>query len=158
MSDVPVTAWQQPEIIRHTQRVLDSFRHWTGRELLPRSGTPAEQARALFEAPLVVLSDGTEADPILNYGNAAALSLWEMTWEQFTRTPSLRTAEPARQPGRARALADVTRKGYVSDYTGVRIASTGRRFKIQDATVWIVLDERGTIIGKAATFAAWTYL
>ena len=31
---------------------------------------------------------------MLNYGNRAALTLWEMSWEELTRTPSRLTAEP----------------------------------------------------------------
>ncbi|MDH5580197.1 MAG: MEKHLA domain-containing protein, partial [Betaproteobacteria bacterium] len=80
--------------------MLDSFRYWTGRELLIRSGPVEDHAQALFDAPFVVVSHGTEPDPILNYGNQAALDLWEMTWEQLTRTPSRHTAEPVHREER----------------------------------------------------------
>jgi len=32
----------------------------------------------MFEAPFVLISHGTEDDPILNYGNRVALWLWQM--------------------------------------------------------------------------------
>lgn len=150
--------WRRPEIVRHTQRLLDSFRHWTGRELLPRAGTPAAQSRALFEAPVAVVADGTETDPILNYGNAVALELWEMSWEELTRTPSRQTAEPVHQAERARLMAEVSKHGHIGDYRGVRITRAGRRFSIENAVVWIVRDEQETIIGKAAAFDRWTWL
>ncbi len=146
----------RPEIVVHTQRLLNSFKRWTGRELMERRGAVEEQSRALFNAPFVVVSDGTQADPVLNYGNAAALKLWVMTWEQLTSIPSRQTAEPVHQSERARLMAEVTANGFIANYKGIRIASTGARFSIDNAIVWIVTDESQKIIGKAATFATWT--
>ena len=127
-----------------------------GRELVSREGSPLDQAQRLFEAPIVVVSHGTEADPILNYGNAAALALWEMTPEQFTRTPSRLTAEPMHRDERARLLERTRRDGYVDDYSGVRISATGRRFRIERAIVWNLTDAEGRHRGQAATFSEWT--
>ena len=45
--------------------------------------------------------------------------------------------------------------GYVDDYSGVRIASSGRRFTIAGATVWNVADHRGAPLGQAASFGTW---
>jgi hypothetical protein len=67
--------WQQQAIINHSQRLLHSFQHWTGRSLLDVNGSPVEIAQALFEAPFVLVSHGTEPDPIFNYGNRRALEL-----------------------------------------------------------------------------------
>lgn len=147
-----------PELITHIQRLLDSHRHFTGRELIERSGDPAEEAERIHRAPFVVASHGGEADPILNYGNLQALSLWEMEWAAFTRTPSRRTAEAPRREERQRLLDAVTRDGYIDDYSGVRISSSGRRFRIERATVWNLIDEAGEPIGQAATFGGWEYL
>lgn len=138
--------------------MLDSFHHWTGRELLHRSGSIEDQAHALFDAPFVVVSHGTDPDPILNYGNHTALELWDMTWEQFTQTPSRQTAEPLNQEERAALLKAAGRQGYFEGYRGVRISSTGRRFLVEDAAVWNVLDLSGRRIGQAATFARWSFL
>ena len=77
--------------------LLNSYVHWTQTELIDRHGTPLEQAQRLFAAPFVVASHGREAEPILNYGNAQALKLWEMNWEEFITTPSRLTAEPVNQ-------------------------------------------------------------
>lgn len=141
-----------------SQRLLDSFCHWTGKELLARGGSVSEQAYRLFLSPSVVVSHGLEADPILNYGNQAALDLWEMTWEELTRTPSHRTAEPVSQEERARMLRIVEKQGYFDRYRGVRISATGRRFLVEEAIVWNVMDEQGQRIGQAATFSRWTRL
>ena len=152
--------WQDPAVIAQTQRLIDSFRHWTGRELVDCIGkaTPADQARALFDAPFVVVADGLEPDPVLNYGNKMALALWEMDWTQLTRTPSRQTAEPGFQPERAQRMAQVAAHGFIDTYSGVRISSSGRRFMIEKATVWVVIDSQGNKFGKAATFAEWRYL
>ena len=143
-------------VVAWSQLLLDSFHRWTGRELLPRGGLPDEQAQRLFAAPFIVVSHGVEADPILNYGNQQALDLWELSWEQLTRTPSRLTAEPTNQEERARMLAIAEAQGYFSGYRGIRISSKGTRFLIEDATVWNVVNRQGVRLGQAATFARWT--
>jgi hypothetical protein len=145
-----------PFIVAWSQLLLDSFHRWTGRELLMRTGSPEEQARALFAAPYVVVSHGTEPDPILNYGNQTALGLWELSWAQLTSTPSRLTAEPMNRDERARMLAVAEAQGYFPCYRGVRVSATGRRFLIEEATVWNVVDHDGVRLGQAATFARWT--
>ena len=142
----------------HSQLLLDSFARLLGRELVSREGSAAEQAERLFRAPFVVVSHGIEADPVLNYGNAAALALWEMTPEQLARTPSRLTAEPVHRDERARLLDRTRRDGYVDDYSGVRISATGKRFRIERAIVWNLTDAEGRHRGQAATFDAWTPL
>ncbi|MFO0906176.1 MAG: MEKHLA domain-containing protein [Pirellulales bacterium] len=144
--------WAQREWIAHTQLLLDSYRRFLGRELLPRDGSPREQSRALYEAPFVVVSHGTEDDPILNYANRTALRLWEMELDDFLRTPSRHTAEPMHRDERAQLLERTRRDGYVDDYQGIRIAKSGRRFRIEQAVVWNLVDAAGRYAGQAATF------
>lgn len=143
-------------LVTWSQLLLDSFRRWTGRDLLIRAGTPDAQAHALFAAPFVVVSHGTEADPLLNYGNQQALDLWALSWAQLTSTPSRLTAEAMNRDERARMLAVAGQQGYYSGYRGIRVSSTGKRFLVEDATVWNVVDGRGVCMGQAATFARWT--
>lgn len=142
---------------RHLTRLLDSHLRLTGRELIPR--TPGTELSAAIDAAgIVLLSHGTEADPILNYGNRLALELWEMDWKTFTSMPSRLTAEPADRDTRERFMADVRSKGYSDDYKGIRISRTGRRFRIEQAVVWNVADERGAYVGQAASFPKWSYV
>ncbi len=148
--------WSYPSVIVWSRLLLESFHRWTGRDLFTRTGSPDEQAQALFAAPFVVVSHGTEFDPVLNYGNQAALDVWETTWEQLTKMPSRLTAEPMNREERARMLAVAEARGYFSGYRGVRISSTGKRFMVEDATVWNVVDGQGIRVGQAATFARWT--
>jgi hypothetical protein len=150
--------WQTDFVMAQTDRLARSLKKWTGRELLPGVSNLAELAQKVFEAPFVLVSHGLEADPILNYGNRAALALWEMSWEELTRTPSRLTAEAPDREERARLLAAVARHGFIDDYTGVRISKTGRRFRIARATVWNLLTEAGKPCGQAAMFDRWEYL
>ena len=143
---------------RHARRLAHSHLRWTGRDLLPPEHDTRELARKLFTAPFVLVSHGTEADPVLNYGNATALGLWEMSWEELTATPSRFTAEAPNREERARLLAEVTQNGFIANYAGVRISSTGRRFRISRATVWNLIAEDGSPAGQAATFGQWEFL
>jgi len=161
MVQPPVTSvapWNRPDQSDHARLLLDSFARLLGRELIPRDASPVEQARRLFESPFVVVSHGTEADPILNYGNAAALALWEMDPATFVQTPSRLTAEPVHRDERARLLERTRRDGYVDDYAGIRVSQSGRRFRIEQAIVWNLIDDAGMHRGQAATFDRWTPL
>lgn len=153
-----MTPWEQNNWIEQTQLLLDSYRRWVGCELIDRSGSREEQAQRLFESPVVVVSHGTQSDPILNYGNRTALELWNMDVDTLLQTPSRLTAEPVHRDERAQLLERTTRDGYVDDYRGIRIASSGRRFVIERATVWNLLDASGQRVGQAATFSEWVWL
>lgn len=150
--------WANEAVIAHTACMVRSYRRFTGRELWPESGTPDAMARAVFEAPFVLVSHGTEADPVLNYGNATALRLWEATWAELTRMPSRLTAEAPNREERARLLAQVTRHGFIDDYSGIRISTRGRRFRIAQATVWNLITPAGDPGGQAAMFSRWEFL
>lgn len=141
-----------------SQLLLDSYHHWTGKDLIDRTPTALQQARMLFEASFVVVSHGVEPDPILSYGNQTALYLWELSWVQFIKTPSRLTAEADDRAERARMLERAALNGYFDGYQGVRISSTGRRFLVEGALIWNVIDPAGSPIGQAATFSRWSNL
>lgn len=150
--------WSRPDVIAWSQILLDSFQQRLGEELIPRTGHQLEESKALFLAPFVVVSHGTQADPILNYGNQTALDLWELDWEAFTRTPSRQTGEPPVRQERQRMLEEAARQGFIDNYRGVRISQTGRRFLIEGAIVWNLTDRGGKPCGQAATFSHWSFL
>jgi len=156
MADFP--AGQRDFITRHTACLLASYSHWTGRGLMDASGLPNGIATAVFESPMIVASHGSEDDPILNYGNRAAMAWWEMNWEQLTQTPSRLTAELVALEERAALLDEVTRSGYIGNYQGTRISGFGKRFKIEQAVVWNLPDDVGQPCGQAAAFHHWLYL
>ena len=150
--------WSEQHIVEWSQRLLESYRHWIGQDLIDRAGDQDSQARRLFDATFVVVSHGMGADPILNYGNQAALNLWDLSWEDFITTPSRLTAEADDRAERERMLMQARVKGYYDRYRGVRISSTGRRFLVEQAVIWNVIDPAGHRIGQAATFSQWSYL
>lgn len=149
---------QPPGWVGHVQTLLDSYRHWLGHDLVPRDGSAEDQAGRLFEAPFVVVSHGTQADPILNYGNRAALELWEFDITTLLVTPSRLTAEPMHRDERAQLLERTRRDGYADDYSGIRVTATGRRFRIEQAVIWNLRGPAGEHVGQAATFSRWTWL
>lgn len=137
----------------HARLLLDTYRALLKRELLPPC-PPAEIGRALYEAPLAVLAHDTASDPVFFYGNRAAQRLFEMTWAELVRLPSRLSAEAVAREERQRLLDFVAQHGYSENYSGVRIAKSGRRFPIEGATVWNLTGETGAIVGQAAAFSA----
>jgi hypothetical protein len=150
--------WENPTCLVHVKNILDSYHRLTGKVLLSADSSLEDVARNLFAAPFVLVAHGCEPDPVLNYGNAAALKLWEMEWSEFTETPSRYTAEAPNREERARLLAEVTMNGFISNYSGIRISKTGARFRINRATVWNVSNAVGQRCGQAATFSEWEML
>jgi hypothetical protein len=142
----------------HATLLLDSFERLLGRPLVAAGGTPVSRARALYEAPFVVLSHGGGADPTFDYGNLAAQRLFELSWEALVALPSRLSAEPLHRDERQRLLAEVARRGFIDDYRGVRVSGAGRRFRIERAVVWNLLDGTGALRGQAATFGRWSFL
>lgn len=136
----------------HAELLISSYHRLTGKVLVQQE-QPAEGIyRALFEAPYAVVSHNTEDDPVFNYANQTALRIFEMNWTEFTRLVFRKSAEPVHRSERERLLARVSRHGFIDDYRGVRISSTGNRFMIEDATVWNLIDVRGEFCGQAAVF------
>jgi hypothetical protein len=150
--------WNNPFVLAQTRLMARSLKRWTGRDLMPGDLLDEGLADQVFHAPFVLVSHGTEDDPVLNYGNQAALALWEMSWAELTRTPSRLTAEAPNREERARLLGAVTARGYIDDYSGVRISQTGRRFRIRQAVVWNLVGDGEEPRGQAAMFAQWEFL
>lgn len=158
MSVLPEPQAANGYLADHIGLLRRGLRLWAGRDLIASAVSPEEAARRIFDAPFVVLSHGPGGDPILSYGNRAALELFELSWAELTRLPSRLTAETLERDERARLLARVSAQGYIDDYAGVRVSRKGRRFRIEGATVWNLVDDEGRYRGQAASFAHWTYL
>jgi hypothetical protein len=143
------------DLAAHTELLLDHYRRWFGADLVARG---AGEAAALMAADFVVLSHGTEADPVFNYGNAAAQALFEMDWDALTALPSRCSAEPLHRAERERFLKAVAERGCADNYGGVRVSASGKRFRITGARVWNLLDAGGATVGQAAMFVDWDAL
>jgi hypothetical protein len=135
--------------------LAESHLRLTGRPLLADAEPTGP---ALWRAPFVLLAHGGGPDPVFFYGNCMALKLFEVTAGQLLTMPSRLSAEPDDRVERARLLETVSRQGFNDNYAGVRVSRTGRRFRIERATVWNLVDACGGVHGQAAAFAAWTPL
>jgi len=117
---------------------------------------PGQDAAWLYnDAPFAVLAHNTNADPLFVYANRAAQACFEYGWDQFVTLPSRLSAEAPNRDERQRLLDAVARDGFISDYRGMRIAKSGRRFWIEGGTVWELVDADGTRRGQAAMFTSW---
>lgn len=142
----------------HAQLLIASYRHWFGEDLLPPGPTAEETARRLFEAEFAVLSHDTAAEPLFNYANRTGLALFELDWRQLLATPSSASAEPVKQNERERVLAQVSTQGYIDNYTSIRISRGGKRFRIENARVWNLIDANsGGYAGQAALIPVWRF-
>jgi MEKHLA domain len=139
------------------KNVLDSYRRWTGVDLLERVSLEAD-ITAMWNCPQVVVAHGVQADPAFVFCNYNALELWEMHLEEFLGMPSRLTAEPVHRDERQRLLEQTRIHGYVDNYCGIRISKSGKRFTIENAILWMVLNDQEEVIGQAAVFEHWRYL
>ena len=131
--------------------VAASFLRLTGRPLLDDA-----RPESFWRAARVIVAHGVEADPLFFYGNRLAMVAFEMRFADFVRLPSRFSAEAINREARARLLERVVRDGFIDDYSGIRISATGRRFRIERAVVWNLIDADGRMHGQAATFERWT--
>jgi hypothetical protein len=99
------------EIIQHSHLLGTSFKKATGKQLIALSAGSTTVAEALYAAPFVLVSHGTEADPIFKYANLTAQTLWELPWDNFTSMPSRLSAETVSQAERQAMLEEAWKKG-----------------------------------------------
>jgi hypothetical protein len=71
-------------------------------------------------------------------------------WEELTALPSRLSAEAPERSERQTFLERVACDGFVIGYSGIRIAKSGKRFRIENATVWQLFDAEGAYRGQAA--------
>jgi hypothetical protein len=127
-------------------------------ESLPEDGrSGGDTARWLYQdAPFCLLAHDTGEDPRFVYANVMAQRCFEYSWAEFVGMPSRLSAEAPDREDRQKFLDAVQRQGFVSDYRGVRIAKSGRRFWIEQATVWNLIDHEGIRQGQAALIRSWS--
>jgi hypothetical protein len=146
----------------HVGLMIQSFKKLTNTELLIKQSIDQdsawELAKSLFYAPCMVVSHNTDPDPIFNYGNQTALRLFEMNWQELTSLPSRQSAAAIEQVERSLLLKTVSEQGYIDNYSGVRISKTGKRFRLQKAIVWNLIDAQGEYRGQAAVCHHWNFI
>ena len=144
--------------IQHAQLLTKSFHRLLGYPLVKSTLENHELGQELFQAKFALLSHTNAKEPIFSYGNQTALELFVFNWEELITLPSRLSAEPSNQTERAKLLEQVSRHGYINNYQGVRVSKTGRRFVINNAIVWNLIDDSGTYQGQAACFSDWEFI
>ena len=138
--------------------INNCYTQFLGQPLMVGFQGESALAEALFTAPFVVIAHDVASDPVFNYGNQMALSLFEVTWAELVSLPSRFSAESVVQEERSDLLERVKKDGFIADYHGIRVSKTGRRFHIDKAIVWNLFDDLGTYQGQAACFKEWRFL
>lgn len=133
---------------------VNSYRRLIGVEL-PFIVPGADASWLYAEAPVCVLAHSTELDPRFIYANQRAQDVFEYSWDEFVALPSRLSAEATEREERQRLLDAVARDGFATGHSGIRIAKSGRRFWIEDCTLWQLRDKDATLHGLAAWFARW---
>ncbi|MDB5257586.1 MAG: hypothetical protein JWM14_2281 [Chitinophagaceae bacterium] len=145
------------EIQKHSVLLRESYEKVCGKPF-PIDLTKLPLAEALYTTDWIIVSHGTEKDPVFNYANRSAQALWGMDWENFTGLPSRLSAREDKVEKRETALKEAFAKGYIEKYEGIRIDTHGKEFYIRNVTLWNLIDAEGTPRGQAAIFDTWEYL
>jgi PAS domain-containing protein len=127
----------------------ESYLRLAGTRLVP-SGCGA--AWLYGQAPFALLAHDTSPDPRFIYANLAAQTCFEYSWSEIIGLPSHLSAVPADRAERQQLLDAVRRDGLMRGYHGVRVAKSGRRFRIENGILWQLIDARGIDHGQAALF------
>jgi PAS domain S-box-containing protein len=139
-----------------SELLIGSFEAATGTELIPGDVADAGAAQWLYHAPFAVLAQDDAADPRFVYANLAAQRCFEYGWDEFTGLPSRLSAEEGNRDQRQAFMDTVLERGQVSGYRGLRVSKSGRRFWIEDTTVWNLADRDGALHGQAALVRHWS--
>ncbi len=147
-------------VVELAKCIVDSHQRVVGTRLIDGSNvmTDKQVATTLYELPAIVLSHDGATDPTFTFANLAAQQLFEYSWEQFLTLRSRQSAEHDQRSARSEMLARAAKTGYISDYQGIRVSASGKRFEIKQAVIWNVSDDCGSLIGQAAVFDDWKYL
>jgi PAS domain S-box-containing protein len=133
--------------------LTSSYRRYLGHSMVFTEQSLQDTARWLYEeSSQCILAHNSAPDPHFVYANKAAQACFGYSWDEMTALPSRLSAEAPDRAERQRLLDNVSRNGFATDYRGVRIAKSGRRFWIENVTLWQLVDSNGVLHGQAAAF------
>ncbi|WP_344653461.1 MEKHLA domain-containing protein [Cryptosporangium japonicum] len=131
-----------------------SYARLVGGRLVPDG--VSDVAGWLYDAPFGLLAHDTSPDPVFVYANRTAQQHFGYGWDEFVGLPSRLSAGEEDRGARAALLDAVRRQGYTDAYRGPRVAKSGRRFWIDDVTVWNLLTPDSERVGQAALIRSWS--
>lgn len=133
--------------------IADSYQRLLGESLVPAEVPPTAATQWLYaDAPFCLLAHERAADPRFIFANLAAQRCFEYDWAGLVGLPSRLSADAPDRDERRGLLESVARRGFATGYRGLRIAKSGRRFWIEDVTVWNLIDAAGEVQGQAAAY------
>ena len=91
-----------------------------------------------------------ETETVVNMHIGSSSRMPGTTPDALLGLPSSATTLPDDRPQRTAAFEMVRRRGWVDDYSGIRVDRNGRRFEIVRGTIWEVRDDAGVRVGDAA--------
>ncbi|HEY8400884.1 MAG TPA: MEKHLA domain-containing protein [Cytophagaceae bacterium] len=150
--------WQSPAVIQHCKLIANSYHYWTKKQLFADATNDLELSKSIYYAPFIVVSHGTEKDPIFNYANLTAQNLWKLSWEEFTKLPSRLSAEPIEEARRNQLLEEGRNRGVTYLEKGIRISKEGKRFYIKDVVLFNLLGDNKEYLGQGAIYEKWEFI
>ncbi|MBR7964623.1 MEKHLA domain-containing protein [Burkholderia vietnamiensis] len=133
--------------------LANSYHRFVGVPLVDGETACADVVRWLYEeAPFCVLAHNSDVDPRFIYANRTAQRCFGYDWDGMISLRSRLSAEQPNRDERERMLKLVHLCGFATGYRGLRISSSGRRFWINDVTVWNLIDQNGEFHGQAAIY------
>jgi hypothetical protein len=100
----------------------------------------------------------SDHDPVFTFVNDAACRLFLYDKKKFIGLQSKLSAQVENREERFKMLLQAGENGYISNYSGVRVNSQGKRFKIRDALIWSLKDDSGLEIGQATVIPYWEFI
>lgn len=138
--------------------INESYKRFFDKSLVEDLSNPEFLSESLYKSPMVILAHSNTEDPIFIYANQTAQDLWGYSWQEFMNLPSRLSAEQDMRAERQQFLDEVASKGFSSNYSGIRVDKSGRRFSIKNTKLWNLYGEDNRKLGQAACFDSWEYL
>ncbi|HSZ42543.1 MAG TPA: MEKHLA domain-containing protein [Trebonia sp.] len=136
--------------------LAENYAKLLGKSLVPDGMAGDAAAAWLYEAPFGLLAHDTSPDPVFCYANLAAQERFEYGWDEFVGLPSRLSAAGGEDRETRDTFMDWVRShGYAENYQGLRVAKSGRQFRIRDVTIWNLANPESAMVGQAALIGSW---
>ena len=112
-------------------------------------------AEQIYKAPFILLSHNKQTQqPKFCYANKKGLELFEYKWKEFIQTPSKNSVNENESENRKKLFKQVENKGFIEQYSGIRVSKNGKLFKIANVLVWNSPNKKY----QSALIKNWNYL
>lgn len=126
----------------HVSILDNSLRKLTGKGIRERIGYEEKDHEDLYQEycmndRYVIVSHGTEDDPIYNFSNVAGLEAFVRSWDDFILLPSRLSVvlQSKDEELRIELMSKVTNDGFVEGASGIRVRGDGKFIQLVDAVV-----------------------